>query len=144
MGRLPVHSNFFYIQERKIKAHKNSDKMCDGLLTEEQVQAKLLRIIQQLQGVYTRASQKEKRRIRWIVGKFQQRGGFSPGDLVWLFQAMAICGIRAVSSYYPILLRTRWDKQEMKQLSVSAFRPLLPALTEEQLQMCLKRGIKFD
>ena len=134
----------FDVQPQQVQAHKHGAIPRDGTLTEKQIQAKMLGIIQQLQEIYGRASRREKRRIRWIVEKFQRRGGFSPADLSWLFQAMAIYGIHAKLSLYPVILRTRQDIQEMKQLPVNVRRLIVPVLTEDQIQTCHSLGIQLD
>lgn len=134
----------FDVHSRQVQAHKHGAVRRDGSQNDEQIQEKTLGIIQQLQKVYMRASKSEKRRIRWVVGKFQHRGGFCPADLAWLFQVMAICGVRVEPSLYPLTLRTLQDKEEMKQLPVNVRRLIVPVLTEEQIQLCQSLGMQLD
>lgn len=107
-------------------------------------EAQLIEMLAQLQGIYQKANREEQRRIRWMVGKFQRRGGFSAGDLGWLFQAMLAAGIKLDPNLFPLILKTKQDKQEIGQLSLSALGWLSPALTAEQVEICRKLGVRLE
>ncbi|MBN2046159.1 MAG: hypothetical protein JW757_14140 [Anaerolineales bacterium] len=106
-------------------------------------QTQLIHMLSQLQGIYQLASKQEQRQIRWMVGKFQQRGGFSPADLGWLFAAMLASGHQLDPASFPLILRAKKDRQELHQLSISALNWLKPALTEKQCQKIAEMGIRL-
>lgn len=96
-----------------------------------------------LQGIYLMASASEQRQIRWMVGKFQRRGGFSPADLGWLFTASLASGIRLDPQLFPMILRTKKDRGELRGLSASALAWLGPALTDKQRAKLGEMGISL-
>lgn len=98
-----------------------------------QIDAKAIaELLLPLQQMYTLVSKSDRRKIHWAVGKFQRRGAFSPKDLAWLFQAMQILGIQYQSQNYPIILRSKQDRAEYTQLSITARREIDNCLTPEQ------------
>ena len=101
----------------------------------------VLQLVNQLQNVYQLVTRSDQRKIRWLVGKFQQRGAFSPKDTAWLFQVMLICGVRPDFAAFPLTLRTKKDRAELAELSLTARRLIAPSLTEEQRTECANRGI---
>lgn len=82
-------------------------------------EAQLLVVLEQLQRIYRHANQDEQRYLRWMVGKFQRRGGFSPGDIGWLFKASLATGERLDPACLPLIVRTRKDRQEWNILPLS-------------------------
>lgn len=104
-------------------------------------QKSVLQLIDQLQNIYHQVTRSDQRKIRWLVGKFQQSGAFSPKDAAWLFQVMLVCGVRPDFKIFPITLRTKKDRTELKALSLTLRRLLAPSLDEKQRAECVKMGI---
>jgi len=101
-------------------------------------------MLAQLQPIYRQAGRVEQRRIRWMVGKSQQRGGFSPGNLGWLYLASLAAGAPLEIELFPVVLKSKQDRLEMKKLSVGALRWLAPGLTEVQRELCERLGVRLD
>ncbi len=80
----------------------------------------LMAMIGQLQTIYLQANAGEQRYLRWLVGKFQRRNGFSPKEIGWLFGASLACGVRLDANLFPMIVRTKQDRQELGSLSVNA------------------------
>lgn len=127
------------MQVRQRQARQQNDEAANLEATREQLTAMLA----QLQGIYQLASASEQRQMRWMVGKFQRRGGFSPADLGWLFTAMLASGSRLDARLFPLILRTKKDRQELRGLSASALAWLAPALTEKQCEKLGEMGIRI-
>jgi hypothetical protein len=105
----------------------------------KQIQAEIegvlyTRLLQPIQQLYQRVGKSDRRRIHWAVGRFQRRGAFSPKDLAWLLQAMRLMAIPFPSEGYALSLRTRGDRQEFSQLSISARKLIEPYLSPEQMK----------
>jgi hypothetical protein len=77
-------------------------------------------MVAQLQTIYQQANADEQRYLRWLVGKFQHRNGFSPKDIGWIFGASLACGVLLDPKLFPMIVRTRKDRQELQSLSLSA------------------------
>lgn len=101
-------------------------------------------MLTQLQPIYRQAGRGEQRRIRWMVGKSQQRGGFSPGDLGWLYLASLAAGVTLEIELFPLVLRSKQDRLELRNLIPGALRWLAPGLSEAQLELCNKLGVRLD
>ena len=101
-------------------------------------------MLAELQPIYRQAGRAEQRRIRWMVGKLQQRGGFSPGDLGWLYLASLAAGAPLEIEFFPVVLRSKQDRLELKRLSVGALRWLAPGLNERQRGLCEKLGVRLE
>jgi hypothetical protein len=108
----------------------------------EATRENLTQLLAQLQGIYHAASVQEQRHIRWMVGRFQRRGGFSPADMGWLFAAMLASGQSLDPSLFPMILRTKKDRQEIRGLSNSALAWIAPVLTKQQRQKLGELGIR--
>jgi hypothetical protein len=100
-------------------------------------------MLDQLHEIYTLGSRSDQRYLRWMVGKFQRRGGFSPADAGWLFQAMLVTGVRLEAGLFPLVLSTKKDRQEIRNLSTGALAWLAPAMTEEQREVCVGLGVRL-
>ena len=124
------------VEQQKAKAKQQA-------LVETQYQ-QLMAILQEVQQVYILLKQGDQRKIRWIVGKFQQRGSFSPADLAWLFQGMAMCGCVPDFSLYSLALSAKRDRSEILQLGISGLRLIAPSLTDEQRKKCREWGVRLD
>jgi hypothetical protein len=103
----------------------------------KQIQAEIeavlyTRLLQPIQQLYQQVGKADRRKIHWMVGKFQRRGAFSPKDLAWLLQAMRLMGIPFPTEGYPLTLRTRGDRQEFSRLPISARELVGPFLSPEQ------------
>ena len=101
-------------------------------------------MLARLHPIYQKANRSEQRRIRWVVGKCQQRGGFSPADLGWLYLASVAAGVRLEIDLFPIVLKSRLDRLEIRQLPIGALRWIAPGLTEAQRDLCEKLGVGLD
>ena len=115
-------------QEQALEANENS----------------VLALIDQLQSIYQQVTQSDQRKIRWLVGKFQRQGAFSPSDIAWLFQVMLVVGVRPDFTLFPIALKTKKQKNELANLSLTARRLIAPSLTEAQQAECKKMGIDLE
>lgn len=100
-------------------------------------------MLDQLHEIYVLGSRSDQRYLRWMVGKFQRRGGFSPADASWLFQAMLVTGVRLEAGLFPLVLHTKKDRQELRELSTGALAWLAPAMTEEQRVVCEGIGVRL-
>lgn len=80
----------------------------------------MVAMMAQLQVIYLKANPGEQRHMRWMVGKFQRRNGFSPKDIGWIFGASLACGVTLDSKLFPMIVLTRQDRQELQNLSLSA------------------------
>ncbi len=127
------------VLSRQRQARLETEEAANLEATREQLTAMLA----QLQGIYQMASPSEQRHIRWMVGKFQRRGGFSPADLGWLFSAMLASGIRIDANLFPLILRTKKDQGEIRGLSASALAWLAPALDEKQRTKMKEWGFRL-
>ena len=92
--------------------------------------------------LYDQLGEGDRHQIRWIFGKFERRGGFSPADLAWLLQAMHITGISYSPQVFPVVLHTKKDKAELAALSITARRLVWPCLTDEQMEKAGEMGIR--
>ncbi len=101
-------------------------------------------MLAELQPIYQQAGRVEQRRIRWMVGKSQQRGGFSPGDLGWLYLASLAAGVPLEVALFPVVLKSKQDRFELKRLSVGALRWLAPGMNVRQRELCEKLGVRMD
>lgn len=128
------------ISKRQREARRESSQADDAALGQERV----LAIIDQLQNVYHQVTQADQRKIRWLVGKFQQCGAFSPQDAAWIFQVMLVCGVRPEFELFPISLRTKKEKAELSALPLTTRRLVAAGLTDEQKTESEKLGIRFD
>jgi len=135
--------NFDLPEAAVIARQRHIRKQTEREAQEEITQTHMIAMLAQLQGIYLLASSTEQRRIRWMVGKFQRRGGFSPADLGWLFTAMLASGFQLDAHLFPMILRTKKDWQELRGLSASALAWLTPALTDVQRQKMGDLGIKI-
>jgi len=127
------------VQARQRQARQESEETANLEATREQLTAMLA----QLQGIYQLASPSEQRQMRWMVGKFQRRGGFSPADLGWLFTASLASSIHLEACHFPLILRTKKDWGELRGLSASALNWLALSLTEEQRLKMREMGIRI-
>lgn len=128
------------VKRRQREAHK-ADK---NALREAERQTQLIAILTGLQGIYLLASPREQRKLRWLVGRFLHRDGFTPAELNWLYQAMLAAGQTLDPAAFPLRIRTRQEKAELKQLSFSALRWLTPGLTAGQREILAGLGIPID
>jgi len=110
----------------------------------EQDQHRFSAMLAQLHPIYQQASRTEQRRIRWMVGKARQCGGFSPGDLGWLYLASLASGIPLEIELFPMTLKSRQDRQELGNLSLGGLRWIAPGLTETQRETCERLGVRLD
>lgn len=124
------------VQERKTRAKQQA--------ADEKQYQQLVAVLREVQLVYTLLKEGDRRKIRWVVGKFQQRGDFSPADLAWLFQVMAICGCVPSFCLYPVTLRSKRDRSELLQMGISGLRLIFPCLSEDQRKKCLAWGVRLD
>jgi hypothetical protein len=90
--------------------------------------ARFTRLIPPIQKLYEQVGKADRRKIHWAVGKFERRGGFSPKELAWLFQAMMLLQISFPAEEYPLTLRSKQDRQEYS---------LLPITTRNLIDKCL-------
>ena len=135
--------NFDLSERAVISRQRKSRQEKEESANMEEPQAHLTEMLAQLQGIYQLASVSEQRQIRWMVGKFQRRGGFSPADLGWLYTAMLASGIRLDAHLFPMILKTKKDRGELRKLSASALAWLEPALTDKQREKLGEMGIRF-
>lgn len=138
--------NFGVSDKRISKRQRDARRADDAALRHESVLAEksVLAIIDQLQNVYQQVTQSDQRKIRWLAGKFQQRGAFSPQDAAWIFQVMLVCGVRPEFELFPISLRTKKEKAELLALPLTTRRLVAASLTDGQKVECEKLGIRFD
>jgi hypothetical protein len=94
--------------------------------------ARFTELLIPVQQLYFQVGKSDQRKIHWVVGKFQRRGGFSPKDLAWLFQAMMLVEINFQSKDYPLTLKTKQDQQELSQLSLTAREMIKPCLEKSK------------
>jgi len=124
------------VEQRKARAKRQAS-------AEKQYQ-QLVAVLQEVQQVYALLKEGDRRKIRWIVGKFQQRGSFSPADLAWLFQVMAMCGCVPDFPLYSLALSTKQDRSEILQMGISGLRLIASCLTDEQRKKCRVWGVRLD
>lgn len=93
---------------------------------------RITKLLIPLKELYQQVGKADRRKVHWAVGKFQRRGAFSPKDLAWLFQAMRLVGIGYHAQDYPLTLRTKQDRLEFNQLSLTARAMIEPCLTDIQ------------
>ena len=98
-------------------------------------------IILELQAIYPHLTDREQRRLRWAMGKFQRREAFSPGDLAWLFMRMAYLEIVPEFHCYPITLHTKQDRTEIRQMTLTELQLISACLTTEQRALCQEWGL---
>jgi hypothetical protein len=116
--------------QRSYRAKSDSDKRRQ--IQAEIQTAQITRLLYPIQQLYEQVGKSDRRKIHWAVGKFQRRSGFSPKDLAWLLQAMQMLNIPYPADGYTLTLRSRQDRQEYTQLSISARRLIDPYLNHEQ------------
>lgn len=87
-------------------------------------------LILPLKQLYDLVGKSDRRKIHWAVGKFQRKGGFSPKDLAWLFQAMNILGVPYQAEDYPLSLKSKQDRLEYSQMTITARALIEPSLPE--------------
>lgn len=109
----------------------------------EQAHQRLLAVLKEVQDVYNHVKESDRRKIRWIIGKYQRRGGFSPSDLAWLFQVMAIFGFVPDFKLYTVNLRSKSDRTEIKQMGVTGLQLISRCLSEAQREKCEAWGIRL-
>ena len=124
------------VRERKVRARQQ-------VAAEEEYQ-RLVAVLREAQQVYVLLKEGDRRKIRWIVGKFQRRGKFSPADLGWFFQVMAMCGFVPSFALYSLALSSRKDHSEILQMGISGLRLIAPCLTEDQRKKCEGWGVRLD
>lgn len=126
-------------QKQRQTVQRNVEQARRQELHQDRVQA----LIEQLQAAYQKAGQREQRKIRWMVGKFQRQGAFSPSDAAWLLQVLLLCGIPPSAENFPISLSNKKDKAELRTLSVTEINLVSACLTDEQKQVCAQLGIRL-
>ena len=126
-------------QKHRLKAQRDAQQALHEQIHQDRVQS----LIEQLQAAYQKAGQSEQRKIRWMVGKYQRRGAFSPSDAAWLLQVMLVCGVQPEVENFPISLRTKREKAELRGLSVTEKKLVTACLTDEQKQLCTQLGIRL-
>ncbi|HKJ27721.1 MAG TPA: hypothetical protein VJ965_08790 [Anaerolineales bacterium] len=132
--------NFGVSKKRMTRKQSEARRARNAAAAEEKIPT----IIDQLQQVYPLVTQSDQRKLRWLVGKFQQTGSFSPQDAAWVFQVMQICGIQPDFEVFPLSLRTKKEKAELAGLPLNARRLVAASLTETQKTECRKLGIRWD
>lgn len=95
--------------------------------------ARFTKLLIPVQQLYFQVGKSDQRKIHWAVGKFQRRGGFSPKDLAWLFQAMMLIGIDFNAKDYPLTLKAKQDRQELSQLTLTARAMIKPCLEKSKI-----------
>ena len=126
-------------QQHRLKSQRESQQAHHEQIHQDRVQS----LIEQIQTAYQIAGESEKRKIRWIVGKFQRRAVFSPRDAAWLLQVLLVCGVKPDVENFPISLRRKSEKTELKGLSVTEKNLVSACLTDEQKQLCAQLGIRL-
>lgn len=126
-------------QKHRQKIQRDARQAHHEQIHQDRVQS----LIEQLQAAYQKAGQSEQRKIRWMVGKFQRRGAFPPRDAAWLLQVLLVCGVQPEVENFPISLRTKREKAELRGLSVTEKKLVSACLTEEQIQLCAQLGIRL-
>ena len=116
------------------KEHHPDQKTKHSQLLSQIEEAKIAKLLIPLQQLYEQVNKSDQRRIHWAVGKFQRRSAFSPKDLAWVFQAMQMLGIEFQAQSYPLTLRSKQDRVEYSQLSLTARAVIAPSLTPIQQQ----------
>jgi hypothetical protein len=94
--------------------------------------ARITKLLLPLQQLYHQVGKADRRKVHWAVGKFQRRGAFSPKDLAWVFQAMRLLGISYPAKDYPLTFRSKQDRIEYAQLSLTARTMIKICLTVKQ------------
>jgi hypothetical protein len=125
------------VAKKRRLARKKNRKAQEPAIEEERI----LAIFDQLQTIYPKVTQNDQRKIRWLVGKFQQCGAFSPEDAAWIFQVMLVCGLQPKFQLFPISLRTKKEKAELAALPLTTRRLVAASLTEEQKATCEEMDI---
>lgn len=116
------------VRIRTEKARKNAVKYA---VKAEQLYA----LMQPLHALFEGLSREQQRRVRWIVGKFDQRGGFAPDELDELFYGMEQRGIAYDAALYPVTLRSKQDKAGLRKMTTTGLRRIWGSLTEKQREM---------
>ena len=90
------------------------------------------RILASLDVLFESADREMQSKLRWIAGKFTRRGGFSPKDLVTLFQLLNASNIAYEPGIYPVTLRSKKDKVELVNLTPTELSMITDCLTTAQ------------
>jgi hypothetical protein len=131
----------FDLPPEVVKARKSQFKKQTAAEKDHQ---QLMVVLREAQEIYECLEERDRWKIRWIVGRYQQRGGFSPADLAWLFQAMAIGGLVPSFHNYPVVLRSKADRYEIKNLGVTGLRMISICLSAAQRKKCEAWGIRLN
>lgn len=118
--------NFEASQRARLSKRKRARrrKQIDPAL-EEQLMAPLV-------ALYDLLSPERRRRLHWVVGRFRERGGFSPDELLMVFKALQREGIPYQPELYPVTLRAKRDRIAVIAMGKADRAMIWPCLTEKQ------------
>jgi len=86
----------------------------------------------------------ERDEIEWCVSEFKQRGGFSPENLIYLFQQMNNNAIDYLPHIYKVVLRSNKDKDDLFSLSETDKNMIWAALSISQKRQYVKGKEEVD